>query len=65
VPDVSTRIWLSNDFRGGACAKALKAGTYRFKDLCRLLGGKHHAWHLCRFAINKKATASVGQMMSM
>jgi hypothetical protein len=51
--------------RDGACSKALKAGTYRFKDLCRLLGGKRHAWRLCRFAINKKAMASVGQMMSM
>jgi hypothetical protein len=32
-----------NDFRDGACSKALKAGTYRFKDLRRLLGGKRHA----------------------
>ena len=30
-----------NDFRDGACSKALKAATYRFKDLRRLLGGKH------------------------
>jgi hypothetical protein len=32
-----------NDFRHGACSKALKAGTYRFKDLRRLLGGNRHA----------------------
>ena len=32
-----------NDFRDGVCSKALKAGTYRFKDLRRLLGGKRHA----------------------
>jgi hypothetical protein len=29
--------------RDGACSKAFKAGTYRFKDLRRLLGGKRHA----------------------
>jgi hypothetical protein len=31
-----------NDFRDGA-SKALKACTYRFKDLRRLLGGKRPA----------------------
>jgi hypothetical protein len=43
VLECPTYLVEQNDFRDGACSKALEAGTYRFKDLRRLLGDKRHA----------------------